>query len=171
MCLEKTDTRRGLPSKLSESTRNVGETIELYRNDLESTRRRYRWLYNRKQQADEEELQQSIRRYKENANWLSEVFNSDTIEPIDSIEDNPVPETRGQELMNQCDEFLDQDMSPSKSSTSLSSELSPKTRRGKKKRLKGVTSSSHQWITPVVITGAEWKLLMETSSSKVARHL
>lgn len=77
-----------------DSTRNVAETIEVYRNvshfnglfrvlfllkELESLRKRYRWFYERKQLADEQELQQSIRRYKENANWLSEVFNSDTL--------------------------------------------------------------------------------------------
>lgn len=48
--------------------------------ELETLRRRYRWLYDRQEGADELELQQSITRYKENANWLSEIFNSDYLD-------------------------------------------------------------------------------------------
>lgn len=41
---------------------------------MESVRYRYRWMYERKRLAQEIELKQSIKRYKENNAWLTELL-------------------------------------------------------------------------------------------------
>jgi len=157
-----------------EMPRNLTEAVDVYHSEMEAVRHQYRWMYERKRVADAQELQQSIKRYKENAQWLTELMSPETPSRIAQ---------RNEELGNECEQqrkdvreryrnlFAGQPISSSKMESKEESVPENGRHRKRGREESSLSRSPSLSITPVTLPESEWLFVVQRTASKPSIQL